>query len=193
MAGVPTLIAPPDVGFELTVVDLDPLRAAICAVGEFDLAAKEALADVLQRQVDARRRIVRLDLSLVTFFDCSCLGVLVASHHRFLNLHGMLVLTGVDERVGRILKITGLDDRLFIVPTSDDPFGSVLMARAVRQRVPSQRQSPDLATFDPLVAVASEREPRGKPTRRGRSRQRPVRAAPGDLVGAPSPHRKAAS
>jgi anti-sigma B factor antagonist len=119
MAGLETLPAEPDTAFALTVVDLDPMRASLRAVGEFDLAAREDLAELLQQQETARRRIVWLDLSQVTFLDCSCLGVLVASHHRLLALHGLLVLTGVDAHVARMLKITGLDDRLFVVPRTN--------------------------------------------------------------------------
>ena len=142
MAGVRTLVAEADLGFELTVVALDPLRAAICAVGELDLAARDALADVLHQQEVARRRVVRVDLSKVTFIDCACLGILVASHYRFLHRHGLLVLTGVDARIERVFKVAGLADRLFIVPTEQDPFGSVLIERAARRRrTPNQRQA----------------------------------------------------
>jgi anti-anti-sigma factor len=143
MAGVRTLVTDPDLGFELTVVALDPLRAAICAVGELDLAARDALGEVLQQQEDAGRRVVRVDLSKVAFIDCSCLGILVASHYRFLELHGLLVLTGVDPRTERVLKMAGLGDILFIVPADQNPFGSVLIARAaaVRSRLANQRRA----------------------------------------------------
>jgi anti-sigma B factor antagonist len=153
MAGAPALKVLPRTAFELTVVDLDPLRAAICAVGEFDLAARDDLAEALQKQETARRRIVRIDLSQVTFLDCSCLGVIVASHHRLLKLRGLLVLTGVDAAVARILKITGLEDHLFIVPADQDPFGSLLMARATRASVPKQRLA-SAPGFDSLTADA---------------------------------------
>ena len=53
----------------------------------------------------------------MTFLDCSCVGVLVAAHHRFLELRGLLVLNDVDERAARILRATGLEDSLFIAPT----------------------------------------------------------------------------
>jgi anti-anti-sigma factor len=140
MARVSTLVAELATGFDLTVVDLDPLRAAICAVGELDLAARDALAEVLQEQEDAGRRIVRLDLSHVTFLDCSCLGVLVSSHQRFLELHGLLVLTVTDGSVVRLLEMTGLGESLFVILTDQDLFESVLMARASRsRRVPKQR------------------------------------------------------
>lgn len=154
MVGVPTLKVLPDAAFELTVVDLDPLRAAICAVGEFDLAARDDLAEALKQQEAERRRIVRLDVSQVTFLDCSCLGVIVASHQRFLKLHGLLVLTGVDAAVARILKITSLDDQLFIVAANQDPFGSVLIARAARPRIPRQRLS-SVPSLDTLMADAN--------------------------------------
>ena len=119
MAAVLHLSARP--GFRLTVVDLDPLRATIRAAGELDLAARGPLAELLEQQQVAGRRVVSLDLSDVTFLDCSCVGVLVAAHHRFLDLHGLLVLTDVDGPVARILRATGLDNSLFITSTVARP------------------------------------------------------------------------
>lgn len=129
MAGVPTLVSEPCPRFEFTVVDLDPLRAAVRAVGDLDLAARDALTEILDQQDDAHRHIVHLDLSQVTFMDSSCLGALVAAHHRLLARQGLLVLTGVDNCVARVLKLTGLDNLLFIVPAGQDWFGSALTAR----------------------------------------------------------------
>jgi hypothetical protein len=81
----------------------------------------------------------------VTFLDCSCLGVLVESHHRLLRQHGLLVLTGVDDAIARIIRITGLDDTLFMVPADQDPFGGVPAQRLARRpRVP--KQQPPLST-----------------------------------------------
>lgn len=137
MVAVQTLVAEADVGYELTVVDLDPLRAAISAAGEFDIAARDDLAEVLRQQENAHRRFVRLDLSHVTFLDASCLGILVASHHRFLKRHGLLVLTGMDPIVSRVLKIAGLDDRLFVVPADEDPFGDPDGAKSAQRKAVS--------------------------------------------------------
>ena len=119
MAAVLHLSARP--GFRLTVVDLDPLRATIRAAGELDLAARGPLAELLEQLLVAGRRVISLDLSEVTFLDCSCVGVLVAAHHRFLELRGLLVLTDVDAPVARILRATGLDDSLFLTPTVARP------------------------------------------------------------------------
>jgi anti-sigma B factor antagonist len=178
MAGVPTLVTEPDSGFELTVLDLDPLRAAIRAVGGFDVAAREALAEILGQHENARRRIVRLDLSHVTFLDSSCLEVLVASHHRFLELHGLLVLTGVGGSVARLLKITGLDARLFIVPADQDPFGSVPMAHAARQSTVSTSGPLVSASFEDLMAVADRLEPSGDRDREPRAERTRAAALP---------------
>ncbi|MCW2856527.1 MAG: Anti-anti-sigma factor [Marmoricola sp.] len=157
MSGVPILVAESDSGFELTVVDLDPLRAAICAVGELDIAARQDLADVLHQQDVAGRRFVRLDLSQVTFLDCSCLGVLLASHRRFLELHGLLVLSGVDDAVARILRVTGLEETLFIVAADKDPLGGILVAHASPHRVPNQRLAV-VSRSDTLTAAAATRD-----------------------------------
>ena len=119
MAEVLHLSARPGVRF--TVVDPDPLHATIRAAGELDLAAREPLAEVLQQQQIAGRRVICLDLSEVTFLDCSCVGVIVAAHHRFLELGGRLVLTDVNATVERILRVTGLEDSLFIASTSARP------------------------------------------------------------------------
>ena len=125
MAGLTTLVAEPRVASEFTVVGLDPLRAAVCASGELDLATRDALIEVLAQQDEARRQFVHLDLSGVTFMDCSCLGVLIASHHRLRARRRLLIISGANALVARVLKLSGHDDLLFVVPAEHDPFGKV--------------------------------------------------------------------
>jgi anti-anti-sigma factor len=108
-------------GFQLTVVELDPLRATIRAAGELDLAAKAPLAELLQQQQLAGRRVISLDFSAVTFLDSSCVGVLVKAHLHLLECHGLLVLHNVDARIARTLRVTGQEDSLFIAPTRVRP------------------------------------------------------------------------
>jgi len=121
VGGVPDVAARPEAEFVLTVVDVDPLRATIRASGELDLAARAPLAELLQQQQTAGRRVIRLDLSEATFLDCSCVGVLVAAHRRCLELQGLLVLTDLHACAARILRVTGLDDSLFIEPAGRRP------------------------------------------------------------------------
>jgi anti-anti-sigma factor len=116
-------VARSQTSFELSVVDLDPLRSTFCASGELDLAARKPLSDGLQRQQDVGRRFVNLDLSQVTFIDCSCLHVVEDFHDSFLKLPGLMILTGINARVARMLTLTGLRGRLFIAADDRDPFG----------------------------------------------------------------------
>jgi anti-anti-sigma factor len=152
MAVVRLIVRRPDTWFDLTVVDLGPMRAAICAFGELDLAARPALAEGLQQQQDAGRRFVRLDLSGVTFLDCSCLGVLVAFHHRFLELHGLLILTGVNAHVARLLTLIGLHDTLFVIPDDQEPFGCLPLPLVTPDRI-----AVPAASVPSLAAVAASR------------------------------------
>jgi anti-anti-sigma factor len=124
MALVRPRVAQPQTWFELAVVELDPLRSTFRAGGELDLAARDALSDGLQRQQDAGRRFVNLDLSEVTFLDSSCLQVIEDFHDGFLKLPGLMILTGINTRVARMLRLTGLRDRLFIAADDKDPFGA---------------------------------------------------------------------
>lgn len=101
-------------GFELTVVGADALRAKVRASGALDLSARDSIVEVLGRQRDSGRLIVRLELTDVTFMDCSCLGAVVEEHRRFLDARGQLVLTGVGPRTSRLLALTGLDQVLFV-------------------------------------------------------------------------------
>lgn len=129
MVAARLLSARPENCFELAVVDLDPWRSTLLAIGEFDICARRALADGLQEQQDIGRRFVCLDLSKVVFMDCSCLGVLVAFHHSFLERRGLLILAGINPRVERLLTIARLQNCLFVAPDDQDPFSIVEVAR----------------------------------------------------------------
>jgi anti-anti-sigma factor len=113
------------------VVELDPLRSTFCVRGELDLAARQPLSDGLRCQQDAGRRFVNLDLSQVTFIDSSCLHVIEAFHQSFLRLPGLMILTGINARVERMLRLTGLRGRLFIAVDDQDPFGEAEIVPAV--------------------------------------------------------------
>ena len=129
MAVAASALAEPRTCYELIVAVHGPLRTTIRAVGELDLTARDDLAHVLRQQEGAPSRVVQLDVSHVTFLDCTCLGVLVGAHHRLLELHELLVLAGVNAVVDRMLRATGLDGTLSVVPTGQDPLSNVMTAR----------------------------------------------------------------
>lgn len=101
--------------FSLTIRhDGGPYSATVAAAGEVDLAAAEPLRRLLEQQRRIGHRHVSVDASAVTFIDATALGVLADVHHQFLERHGTLTLTGVNSRIQRLLRITGLDDVLFV-------------------------------------------------------------------------------
>jgi anti-sigma B factor antagonist len=103
----------------LTTLRHDRSRALLRAVGEWDLANAHLLAKELDEHHRAGRRLVRLDLSAVSFLDCTCLDVLVTAHRRQLAARGTLVLTGLTPRLTRLLTLARLDKMLLTTNLSD--------------------------------------------------------------------------
>jgi anti-sigma B factor antagonist len=102
-------------------VRFDRLRALVKVTGELDLATAAPLWAVLQGHVAAGRRFLRLDMSGVTFLDATALTGITRAHQELLVRRGTLVITGVRVLVSRVLRLTGLDEVLFIGgPRSDD-------------------------------------------------------------------------
>ncbi|MFC7502113.1 STAS domain-containing protein [Nocardioides sp. CPCC 206347] len=121
MTEVLLLTTRPDTGYEVTLADGDPRCATIRVRGDLDLAAREWLADVLHRQRETGRVVVRLDLSAVVFMDSACLGLLVREHPRFLAVDGLLALTDVGPRITRLLTDAHPDRPVFVLQTTPDP------------------------------------------------------------------------
>lgn len=102
-------------------VRFDATRASIEVRGELDLGTSAPLWAVLDCHLASGRRFLRLDLSGVSFIDATALNGIIRTHHALLARHGTLVLTGARGLVARVLRLTGLDDVLF-VGHADDVF-----------------------------------------------------------------------
>jgi len=114
---------PADPGaFSFAVAGSDPSRVSLTATGELDLAAVGDLAALLALHEAAGRTFIRLDLSAVTFMDCSCLGVLVGVHHHLDQRKGQLILTDVSAPVARLLAVTGLSAELLVTTEPESPW-----------------------------------------------------------------------
>jgi anti-sigma B factor antagonist len=87
----------------------------VTAYGEIDLDTAPRLHRELSRALAEHREVV-LDLSEVTFMDCSGLGVLVQARNQADRSGRRLVLRGIGRSVARLLKLTGLGCRLAPVP-----------------------------------------------------------------------------
>ncbi len=72
-----------------------------------DLRVAEALRALLRGSF-RRGTAVVLDLSDVTFVDSFALGVLVDTHRRLRAEGGGLIVANVDDRVLRVLRLSGL-------------------------------------------------------------------------------------
>jgi anti-anti-sigma factor len=107
----------------------DRLRALVKVSGELDVSTAAPLWAVLRGHVDSGRRFLRLDMSGVTFLDATALTGITTVHRDLLQRRGTLVITGARSLVARVLRVTGLDEVLFVSgPRADDdhtlPFGS---------------------------------------------------------------------
>jgi len=128
----------PDRELAVDTVRFDRLHALVKVRGEVDLATAPPLWAVLEGHVAAGRRFLRLDLSGVTFLDATALSGITRAHQDLLRRKGTLVITGVRALVARVLRITGLDEVLFVSgPRADDdrplPAG-ISAVRALRSR-----------------------------------------------------------
>ena len=102
-------------------VRFDRVRANIRVTGALDLSTAAPLWAVLQDHLNAGRRFLRLDLSGVTFLDATVLTGITKVHQAVLGRRGTLVITGVRSMVARVLRMTGLDEVLFVSgPRADD-------------------------------------------------------------------------
>lgn len=97
----------------------DEWRAAIALHGELDVANAAELRAELNRHLDARRRVIRVDAADVEFMDSTAVGELIAASERCADDHGSLILTNVPPRVRRLLSVSGLD-RVLLVDTAGE-------------------------------------------------------------------------
>jgi anti-anti-sigma factor len=103
--------------FSITVRKLpDPDIHVVALHGESDIVSADWLTDSL---VEVAGSTVVVDLSDLTFMDCSGIGALVAAKHRILaDGLGQLVVTRANAIVRKVLEIVGL--RAWIVEWSSD-------------------------------------------------------------------------
>ncbi|GII58810.1 hypothetical protein Pth03_71990 [Planotetraspora thailandica] len=81
--------------------------------GEIDIATAEHFESVLDaslQQSDAT--CLEMDMSQVSFMDCSGLRVLIHVKERLRKEGGTLVLTDLTPMIGRLLMIAGFDDHM---------------------------------------------------------------------------------
>lgn len=95
-------------------IAVDEWRAAIALHGEFDIANAHELRDELSRHIDEGRRVIRVDLQLVSFIDSTAIGELIEAGRRCNAEHGSLILTNISAGLYRMLTLTGFAKVLLI-------------------------------------------------------------------------------
>jgi anti-sigma B factor antagonist len=101
-------------GLTITVTKCDATRATLRLAGELDVASAPLLGACLEYHLDMGRQFVRADLSGLGFVDTSGLEVITEAHHTYSDRHGTLILTGLNARTRRLVRIIGLDSVLLI-------------------------------------------------------------------------------
>ena len=113
-------------------IELSESVADGCAVlaisGEVDVYSAPAFRDRMMALLDADPLLV-VDLSGLAFIDSTGLGVLVAGRNRALERGGAVAFVCTQDRVLKLLRITGLDS-VFDIHAAVD--GAVAGLRAAR-------------------------------------------------------------
>lgn len=109
-----------------------PGAVLVVVSGEVDLHTAPALRAALDQAVDEAvgpsgrgSGVVVADLAQVGFLDSTGLGELVAAHKTLAASGGRLHLVVAHERVGRLLRITGLADVLAVHADRADALAAV--------------------------------------------------------------------
>lgn len=89
------------------VVEPGPQRVLARVCGEIDMEDADELRRDLIAALDSSASGLDIDLSGVTFFDCSGLHILLRLNRLALRAGKTLVLTALSPRVARLLQLTG--------------------------------------------------------------------------------------
>jgi anti-sigma B factor antagonist len=92
-------------------------RTVLEVAGEVDVYTGPTLRDRISDLLDGGARDLVVDLARVDFIDSTGLGVLVGALNRARELGGSLQLICAQERVLKLLRITGLDQVFTVRPS----------------------------------------------------------------------------
>jgi len=168
---------PPDFGVSIVHVDG---RSTVRVTGDIDLAIATELRQRLTLVITAGTGDVDLDLSDVTFLDCSGLGVLLAARQELRDRKHRLMVQNPSKPVLRLFELSGVLD---LMMDARQPAGD-------SSRAAQDRQGTSARIFrGPSPPTANDRSaprPSQRPTD-PRATRRPVSEQPADHSAAPRP------
>ncbi|HSV67066.1 MAG TPA: STAS domain-containing protein [Mycobacteriales bacterium] len=103
-------------------------RTILEVAGEVDVYTGPTLRDRISDLLDGGAHDLVVDLSRVEFIDSTGLGVLVGALNRARELGGSLRLVVSQERVLKLLRITGLDQVFAVRPSLVDALADTVPA-----------------------------------------------------------------
>lgn len=109
---------------EATVGD----RTVLSVGGEVDVYSAPAFRDKISDLLEADPMLV-IDLGGLSFIDSTGLGVLVAGRNKSLERGGVIAFVCTQDRVLKLLRITGLDSVFDIHATVDEAVAGLRAAR----------------------------------------------------------------
>ncbi|MEU6846749.1 STAS domain-containing protein [Streptomyces sp. NPDC046716] len=118
--GVLAGTADPDNAVHPAVVHMIDDCAVVELSGDIDLLAFHRLAPLLDTVADGPYRVVAVDLTATTFFDCSGLSLLVRAHRRALERGGRVTVVCRRRLTLRIIAMSRLTEVLRPVPTVEE-------------------------------------------------------------------------
>ncbi|MET9413255.1 STAS domain-containing protein [Streptomyces klenkii] len=96
-------------------------RALITLAGEIDLISAPLVSEILERCLREGIRTVDVDLTPVTFCDCTGLNAFLHAAHRTAEAGGSLRLHYPPPVLARLLALTGTGSLLLSLPAGDVP------------------------------------------------------------------------
>ena len=113
-----SLLLPACVGIVSPTIDsptLSPDQDLLRLDGEVDLAGQSSMVADIQSRLRQHPELI-IDLTAVTFIDCSGLGTLLSARTLAESRGGHLTLVGPCAALSRILVLTSLDEVLTLHP-----------------------------------------------------------------------------
>jgi anti-sigma B factor antagonist len=92
----------------------------IAVSGELDLASSPALQEEIDRIASSDSRMLIIDLRELDFMDSTGLSVLVRAHQRAEEQGRQLAMVRGPQQVQRLLRLTGVADRLTLVDAPEE-------------------------------------------------------------------------
>lgn len=117
-------------GTKLQVERLENVKgqSVLCLKGPLTMESLFLIQNAIRREEGFSTLI--LDLSDVPYIDSTALGALVAANVSCQKAGRRVVLSGVSERVSRMLKITNVESLFLTFPTLEEAIGGLSRAGA---------------------------------------------------------------